>query len=141
VFEHTLQQILLHCTPEIQILLHTELLWIVPDIVEVLLLANGPGVHQILEKELSREEDMIGFICSWMKAIGQKFLHANMVVSWLLLLESSSNQHIIRKLMVPPHLALGKKKDIVKSRIEWMEVRYALVMFPLPAIENDVPTI
>ena len=84
---------------------------------------------------------MIGFICMWMKAIGQKFPHANMVISWLLLPGSSSGRHIIRNLMVPTHLALRKKEDIVKSRVEWMEVRYALVMFLLPVIENDVPTI
>ena len=77
-------RVLLHCTPEIRILLHMKLLWIIPDIVEVLLLTNGPGVHQIFKKELSREEDMIGFICVWMKSIGQKFPHANMVISWRL---------------------------------------------------------
>ena len=76
-----------------------------------------------------------------MKPIGQKLPHTNMVISWQLLLGSSSSRHIIRNLIVPTHLALRKKKDIVKSRVEWMEVRYALVMFPLPVIENNALTI
>ena len=62
-----------------------KLLWIVPDIVETLLLTNGPRVNQIFKKELSREKDVIGLICAWMKSVGQKLSHANMVISWLLL--------------------------------------------------------
>jgi hypothetical protein len=55
-----------------------------------------------------------------MKAVGQKLSHANMVLSWCLIPILHSSRNIIRYVQVPTHLSLGKKKNIVKSGIEWV---------------------
>jgi len=106
-----------------------------------LLLTDGPRVYQIFEKELSRKKDVIGFIRAWMKAIGQKLMHADMVISLLLLSILCRGWNIIRNLEIPTHLALRKKQDIVKGSIEWMQFRYPLQWFSFSAMKNNIPTV
>jgi len=64
-----------------------------------------------------------------------------MVISLLLLSILCDFRNIIRNLKIPTHLALRKKQDIVKGRIERMQFRYSFKWFSLSAMKNDITTV
>jgi len=124
-------RVLLNCCCQICVLVDLQFPLIFLDIIEALLLANGPRVYQIFKKELPNMKEVIGFICTRMKTIGQKLSHAH----------SSPFPIIIRDPRMPTHLSSREKQNIVKSQVKGMDVRDAFMRQPSSAVKNNITAI
>jgi hypothetical protein len=83
---------------------------------------------------------MVGFVFPDMKSIGQKLSHGNARMTSGLLSVIVLLQSIIRNLRMPTHLTCWKKENIMKSRIEGMDLRDAL-KGASSTMKNDIATI